>query len=283
MSVFICAISTEGRTPSAFALVEQSPAPGGGRPTYTVRDVGRFNDDDPLERLSDLLASGEELTGHTVIVASGGRPTASALGKTGFTTVPVEIGTGASRDGDAIPVAEQTLIDTFQAVYRNSILDTPGSLDHVSEAIHALYSAMSIDAGAGETPEAYADLGPEGEGADESDERQPGEHPRPAVIDQSGSETNVSTARVGGRDDNRDMLPMSDAEVESERSGLVDDRARVTDGGELGEPRDIALALALAVWYGEYTSDEVPMTDQAGSTQRARNIKRARQEAARSR
>jgi len=283
MPVFICAISTEGRDPAAYALLEQSAGPEGSSPTYTVRDVGRFDDEKPHERLADLLASGEEMTGRTVIVASGGRPTAAALAKSGFSCVPVEIGTGASRDGDTMSVAEQTLIDTFQAVYRNSIIDTPGALDHLSEAIHALYNAMSIDAGAGETPEAYDDLGPEGEGAD-AEERDPADHPNQAIIEQSGGAASISTARVGGRDNSRDMLQTSEADVDPERSGRVDDRARATgSGAELGEPRDIALALALAVWYGEKTADEIPTTDQAGQTQRARSIKRSRQEAARSR
>jgi hypothetical protein len=278
MSVFICAVSTEGRNPTAFSLLEQTPGPAGGRPTYTVRDIGRFGDNDPFSHLRDLLAGGEEMAGQTVIVASGGRPVMERFRDEGISTVPVELGGGASRDGDTLAVTEQTLVDTFQLVYRQSIVDSPGGLDHVSEAIHALYGAMSDDAGADDASESYADVDL-ASGAGEPDERQGGDV-SPTVVEQTGTAESASTARVGGRQEDRDMLAAGEPDVETP-AGRVDQRAASEDSVDLGDQRDVALALALAVWYGEYSATEVPTTNQAGMTPRARGVRRARQEAAR--
>ena len=45
---------------------------------------------------------------------------------------------------------------------------------------------------------------------------------------------------------------------------------------DLGEHRDLALALALTCWYGEHDASDVPMTDQADETARDARVRKKR-------
>jgi hypothetical protein len=270
MSTFLCAISTHKRIPVAFALLEQFPGVGDEKPSYSLRAIARLAEDDPLGDLRDRLAREEQMAGHTIVLAEGGRKVANALHEVGLSSVPVEVGSGgASRDGDTVVVTEQALADTFALVFRQSGFESLADSELASEAVRALYVAMSEDGGAEDGPDEYDEL-LDGE-ADDA--------PAAATIAQTGTAEAVSTARVGGEASSRDVRPMAEGEVGS--SGRDVAPAGNPQPVDLGESRDVAVALALAVWFGERSADELPVTDQAGATQRARSVRRARQRAAR--
>lgn len=281
MATFICAVSTDDREPVAYALVEQAEPTETTRASYVVRDLGRFGENDPADHLKSLLASEPQMVAHSVVVTTGGQPTADRFQKSGLSAVPVETGGGPSRDGDTISVVEQTLVDTFAAVNRRSSMEVPGTLDSGSEAISALYAAMSDDAGAENASEETEALAAR-QGGDADAEAPPEDGPSPDIVEQTGSASRLSTARIGGDQPRRgDADSLVTGEVMSERQGLVDDHSRSIEAVELGEHRDVSLALALAVWYGEYVADELPTTDQADEIPRTRRVRAARQEAAR--
>ncbi len=279
MASFICAVSTDGSAPAAFALVEQTPAADGGRPAYTVRLLDRFGDD-PVEELSDALAGQQQYAGHVTVVTTGGQPVADLFHDGGLSAVAVETRRGSNRDADTTPVSEQVLVDTFEAAYRHSAVEMPGSLDLGSAALAALYGAMGDDAGASEASDRMAALA-EAEATGEEVSPVPADGPKPAVVEQSGSEANVSTAVLGGDESDRTApnVPLTAPEGNS----LAQNPADRFESVDLGEDRDVALALALAVWYGEHSADALPTTDQADETARARQIRNARQKAARAR
>lgn len=270
MSAFICAVSTHKRNPVAFALLEQFPGVGDEKPSYALREIARLATEDPLADLRARLARDEQMAGHTIVLAEGGRPVAKALHDVGLSSVPVEVGAGgASRDGDTLRVTEQALADTFAIVFRQSGFEAMAESELASDAIRALYVAMSEDGGAEDGPDDYDEL------LDVEGDGQPGA----ATVAQSGSAEGTSTARVGGDAHDRDMRPMAEGDVATASRAVA--AAGATAEVDLGESRDVAVALGLAVWYGERAADEFPVTDQAGATQRARTVRRARQRGAR--
>lgn len=263
MATFICAVSTSSSgDPAAYALLEQTMEADMDRPLYVVRRLNRFGDGDPTEALKDLLAGQEHLTGRVTLVVTGGQPVADRFHAAGLSAVPVELGAGG-RYADAIPVAPQTVVDTFEAVYRRRRVEVEEGLERVSDALAALYPAMSEDAGAEDaSPEIEALAEEEATGVET--EAVPEDGPKPDVPERSGSASALGAARVGGDERREDTHPMSTAEEHPERRGLVEHRAGDAEASvELGEHRDIALALALACWYGEHVADELPVTDQA--------------------
>lgn len=277
MPHFICSISTDdSETPAAYALTEQAPARDGGRPSYHVRELGRFGDADPVEAIQDLLADEEQYAGNVTVVAMGGQAAADRFAGAGLSAVPVVV--DERGDENTLRTTEQTLVDTFAAVYRHSTVEMPNALSHASDVLAALYSAMSDDAGANEASPEMEALARE-ETTGEPTEPIPEDGPNPAVVAQSGGSTALSTARIGGDESDRDATVDEAATAPDRSRGLVDDR----NAGpiELGEMRDLALAVALGCWYGEHSADEPPLTDQADETARDARVRERRRRAAR--
>jgi hypothetical protein len=278
MPGYICAISTRGREPAAYALVEQAREHEARRPMYTIHDIGRFGEGSAIEQLQDLLAGDPVIPGRTVLVVQGGHRVAGGFHDAGMTAVPVETQPPGSRDGDTISVSEQTAIDTFEGMYRRTEVAVRGENELAARAIRALYLVMSDDAGADDIPDHLA-----AEIPDEVGPPPPEDDAKPDVIALSGRETSISTAIVADQEHPHDMLPLAVDEAEPRRRGLVDEGPNTTLEVDMGDDHDIAMALALAVWYGEYSADEVPVTDQAATSRRARDVRRNRRQAARGR
>lgn len=270
MPHFICSISTDASgDPAAYALTERVSRDD--RPSYHVRTLAHFADTDPVAVIQDLLADEEQYAGRVTIVAMGGQPAADRFAEAGLSAVPVVVGERA--DGDALRVTEQTLVDTFQAVYRHRTVEMPNEREEVSAVLSALYNAMSDDAGADEaSPEMEALAREETTGVET--ETVPEDGPKPDVPELSGSSAALSTAKIGGDAGDRTATVDQAATAPARRHGLEDD----SNAGpvELGEHRDLALALALSCWYGEYDADEVPMTDQADETARDARVRARR-------
>lgn len=286
MPNFICAVSTDASgNPAAYALVEQAPleTPSAQvRPSYVVRRLTRFDGDDPVEALKNLLAREDRLTGQVTLVVTGGQKVADRFHAGGISAVPVELGAG-SRYGDTIPVDEQTVVDTFEAAYRRRMVEVEDGIDHISDALAALYAAMSDEAGAEDASDEIEALAEEEATGDETT-IVPEDGPKPDVPEQSGDASALGAARVGGDERRQDTNPMTTAEDQPERRGIVEHRAGNAGAAvDLGEHRDVALALALACWYGEYAADELPATDQADEVGRVGRIRTKRQQAAQAR
>jgi hypothetical protein len=282
MPVFLCAVATDGKAPSAYALVEQNG--DGPERTYAVRELGRFGDRDPVAHLQDLLAASKQYVGRVSVITMGGQPLADRFHEGGLSAVAVQTEAPASRDADTLIVPEQQLVDTFAALYRDNAVDIPGSLDGASEALAAVYAAMGEDAGADEaTEEEEALVASEASGEDVKAPAQDG--PKPAVVEQSGGSAAVSTAQIGntagGHRSTKDAPFLVTDELGPQRQGRTEGGSQTFGPVELGNHRGEALALGLAVWYGEYSTTDLPMTDQADETGRARAIRQARQAAAR--
>ncbi len=273
MSQFICAVSTaaSSNTPVAYVLTEQDTRPGEDDPSYFIRDLGRFEANDPVETIQDLLADEEQYTGHVTVVVMGGQKVADRFSKAGLSAVPVQV--GGSGGDDTLRVTEQTLVDTFEAVYRHRTVEMPNEQDELSAVLAALYGAMSDDAGADEASPQMAALARE-ETTGIPTDTIPEDGPKPAVPELSGSAAPLSTAKIGGDAQDRTATIDEALTVPTRRHGLEDDR----NAGpvDLGEHRDLALALALSCWYGEYDSDEVPLTDQADETDRDARVRAKR-------
>lgn len=282
MSVFLCAVSTEKDRPTAYALFEQSDTEAGRH--YSLRDLGHFGDEDPVAHLQNRLAADEQMVGRVTVLTTGGQKAAETLHKGGLTAVAIETEAPRSRDGDTLAVTEQQLVDTFGALYRHTAIQMSGEFDGVSEALAALYVAMSDDAGADEASEEMEALA-ESELTGETVEAPAAEGPKADVVEQSGSAENTSTAQIGnttgGDRSTKDAKFFVPEELGPDRQGRADDRQSEYGRVELGEARATALALALGVWYGEFSTTDLPATDQAGETSRARQVRAARQAAAR--
>lgn len=273
MSQFICAVSTavSSDTPSAYVLTEQATRNGDEEPSYFIRALGRFDDNDSVEAIKDLLADEEQYAGRVTVVVMGGQKVADRFGEAGLSAVPVEVG-GTGGD-DTLRVTEQTLVDTFEAVYRHRTVEMPNEQEDVSALLSALYNAMSTDAGAGEaSPEMEALAREETTGI--PTDTIPEDGPKPDVPELSGSSAALSTAKIGGDASDRTATIDEAATAPTRRHGLEDD----SNAGpvELGEHRDLALALALSCWYGEYDTDDLPMTDQADETARDARVRSKR-------
>ncbi len=269
MAHFICAVSTDpSNTPAAYALAEQFRDGG-----YAVRSLGRLGEA-PVETLQDLLADEEQYAGHVTLVVMGGQKTADRFGEAGLSAVAVQLGGEAG--SDELSTTEQTLVDTFEAVYRHRNVEMPNESAEASAAVAALYAAMSDGAGADEASPQMAALA-EQETTGVPTSLPPADGPNPAVPELSGSSAPLSTAKIGGDEEDRTATIDEAMPPLTTRRGLVDDRN--AGPADLGADRDLALALALACWYGEYALDGLPMTDQADETERASRVrdKRRRQ------
>ncbi|MEP0547813.1 MAG: hypothetical protein ABJF88_12840 [Rhodothermales bacterium] len=273
MSQFICAVSTaaSSNTPAAYVLTEQATRNGDDQPGYYIRDVGHFGDDDPVETIQDLLADEEQYAGRVTVVVMGGQKMADRFGKVGLSAVPVEV--GGSGGDDTLRVTEQTLVDTFEAVYRHRTVEMPNEDEKLSAVLAALYGAMSDDAGATEASPQMEALARE-ETTGIPTETIPEDGPKPAVPELSGSSAAVGVAKIGGDADDRTATVAEAMTAPPRRHGLEDDSN--AGPASLGEHRDLALALALSCWYGEYDADELPMTDQADETARDARVREKR-------
>lgn len=272
MSQFICAVSTAtSNAPAAYVLTEQVTRNGADQPDYSIRDLGRFGESDPVETIQDLLADEEQYAGHVTVVVMGGQKMADRFGKGGLSAVPVTVGSGGN--DDTLRVTEQTLVDTFEAVYRHRTVEMPNEQEELSAVLAALYGAMSDDAGADEaSPEMEALAREETTGI--PTETIPDDGPKPAVPELSGSSAPLSTAKIGGDAEDRTATMAEAVMAPPRRHGLEDD----SNAGpvDLGEHRDLALALALSCWYGEFDTDDLPMTDQADETDRDARVREKR-------
>lgn len=257
MARFLCALHAPDATPRAFALVEQLPGTDG--PVYAVRDLRMLHGDDPARTIFDAVASEPQYAAQTTFVTTGGQRAADALHEHGPSAVAVTLTGDASGDADAMDVSAQVLVDTFQRLYRASAVDTPGSLDAVSQAVDALHRAADLDAAApGSDRDDSGDLDTEtGTLGSASYE---GDGPKPRVVEQSGSEKNVSTEII--------EAPITPDEATAAATDARERVARIasSSGGpapDLGEHEATAIALALACWYGEASRDDLPATDKA--------------------
>ena len=266
MARFFCAVHAPDATPRAFALVEQLP--GDGDPTYAVRDLRALSGDDPTQTLLDVVASEPQYAAQTTFVLTGGQAAVDALRERGPSGVAVTLPGDGSADADALDVPLQVLVDTFEWLYRTDAVDVPGDLDAGSGAVDALYSAADLDAAAPDS-----DRDPDGDVTGNESETLAGttvagSGPDAVTVEQSGSEANVSTERVEAP---VTMAEASAAAVDAERRvGRV---AADTNGPapDLGDHADVAVALALACWYGEASRDELPATDKLDEALAARN------------
>ncbi|MDT0630768.1 hypothetical protein RQM47_07285 [Rubrivirga sp. S365] len=267
MARFFCAVHAPDATPRAFALVEQLP--GDDAPTYAVRDLRRLSGDDPTQTVLDVVASEPQYAAQTTFVLTGGQRAVDALHERGPSGVAVNLLDGGSADADALDVPLQVLVDTFEWLYRTDAVDVPGRFDAASDAVDALYTSADLDAAAPDS-----DRDPDGDLTDDDESETlagtevEGDGPKPAVIEQSGGEADVSTEVI------RTPITMDDASaaaVDAERRvGRV---AASTNGPapDLGDHADVAIALALACWYGETSRDELPATDKLDEALAARN------------
>ncbi|HLA64441.1 MAG TPA: hypothetical protein VK610_08425 [Rhodothermales bacterium] len=246
MPRFICAVHTDGDTPRAYALVEQVDGAAGA--TYHVRRLHTLPDEGAADALTDALADEPQFTAATTVVATGGRRAAEALHARGPSVVPVALLDGKSGDGAALSVAEQVLVDTFEGLYRAGAVVVDGALDEGSAAVAALYRASDLEAAA-----------PDGDRDENGDLDVAPDGPAPDSVRQSSGEAALSTASVG-RDANTKALGAdpTDRPLRGRIAG-----ASGTAAPDLGAHRAVAVALALACWYGEYAADELPTTDQA--------------------
>ena len=274
MSQFICAVSTasSSNTPAAFVLTEQLTRNGDAEPDYAIRDIGRFGESDAVETIQDLLADEEQYAGHVTVVVMGGQKMADRFGKAGLSVVPVEVG-GSGGSNDTLRVTEQTLVDTFEAVYRHRTVEMPNEQEDLSAVLAALYGAMSDDAGADEASPQMAALARE-QTTGIPTETVPEDGPKPAVPELSGSSAAVGVAKIGGDEEDRTATVAEAMTGTAPQHGLEDSSNAGTV--ELGEHRDLALALALSCWYGEFDTDDVPMTDQADETDRDARVREKR-------
>ena len=266
MAQFIAAIHSTDATPRSIALVETEASASGA--TYTIRDVQVLGDD-PFDAINTMLASSPQYVANTVVVTTGGQRAADALHTHGPSAAAVTLrNDGTSADRDALDTSVQVLVDTFEMLYRAGAVSAPSPTDAASGAIHALYRGADLDNAA---PDGERDAD-----GDLDDEGTPSRSPSRERIEQSGTSAELSTETIkrpiGAREASAAAVEMN------ERTGRT-----AADTGEaapdLGENEAAALALALAIWYGETTADDLPLTDQADEV----NGRRDRRNAARSR
>lgn len=259
MAQFICAVHAPDATPRAFALVEQLP--GGAAPTYAVRDLRALSGDDPTQTVLDVLSSEPQYAGQTEFVVTGGQKAADALHDRGPSAAAVTLTGDTSGDSDAMDVPVQVLVDTFERLYRDGAVTVPGTLDAASGVIETLYTVADLDAAAADSDrDASGDLDDDGETDALSGASYSGDGPDPSVVEQSGSEANVSTETI--------EAPINTDEASAAAVEASERVARIASATgdpapDLGEHEATALALTLACWYGEATRDDLPATDKA--------------------
>ncbi|MDX1418587.1 MAG: hypothetical protein R3181_01355 [Rubricoccaceae bacterium] len=257
MASFIAAVHTRDGQPTALALVEQFP----GTPArYAVRRLHPLDGDDARQHVLNDLSDDREVVGHVTLVVTGGQAAADRFHDAGPSAIPVTLtGPGTPADADAISVPPQVLVDTFERVFRDGDVEIPGAFEHASRAVDALYTAADLDAAAPDRDDDEPTT--EAMSGDVYAERAD----TATTVEQSGSEANVSTGIVGDTRTSR-AVEMLARGIERTPRG----RIAAATGAEvdLGEHEDVALALALATWYGEYAADELPVTDQADEIKR---------------
>lgn len=262
MPRFVCAVHTEGGPPAAFALVEQLPGDAAG-PTYRVERLHTLAPDAGFGPVTDALAAEPQYAAQTTVVVTGGQRAADALRKVGPSAVAVTLIGDRSGDADALSASEGALVDTFEGLFRAGAVDVPGTLDEGSNAVAALYRAADLDAAAPD-----GDYDAEG---DVADERAVGilgiEGDDQALADGTGPAddrppADAATARAGGPINGRESTEMGTADLDRDRRGRIAAQTGAAPP-ELGEHRAVALALALACWYGEWSRDDLPTTDKA--------------------
>ncbi len=257
MARFLCAVHAPDATPRAYALVEIMA--DGPAPVYAVRDLRRVTGDDPIQTVLRAANSEKQYAGQTTVVTTGGQRAADAIHEAGPSAVAVHVGSG---DNDAHDVSAQVLIDTFERLYRAGAVEVPGTLDAATEAIDAIYGSADLEAAAPDSDrDADGDIDASEDGASTTmaGTSVPGSGPSPAVIEQSGSEANVSTEVIES--------PLSPDEASAAAVEARQNRGRIAASTgadvDLGDHEDVALALALACWYGEASRDSLPQTDKA--------------------
>ena len=255
MARFFCAVHAPDAAPRAYAIVEVLA--DADAPTYAVRDLRRIDGDDPLQSVLDAIGSEKKYAGQTTVIMSGGQAAVDALHERGPSGVAVTIGAG---DNDAHDVPAQVLVDTFERLYRDGAVEVPGTLDAATEAIDALYSAADLEAAAPDSDrDAEGDVDDDGASTTLSGEEVPGRGPSPTAVEQTGSEENVST-EVIDRPLTTDEISAAAADADEPRGRIASETGAEVD---LGDHEDVALALALACWYGEASRDGLPQTDKA--------------------
>ena len=259
MSSFLCALHAPSGTPTALALVERR---SGESPSYAVRALRTLSGDDPIRDLTSLLASEPQFVANATVVTTGGQAVADAIHERGPSAVAVSLLDGAAGVSDAHDVSTQTLVDTFERVYRAGDVEIDASLDLASAAANALHAAADLEAAAPDSdrqPDGDLAAGRDGETDALGGASYSGRGPDATVVEQSGSAESVSTETVES--------PISPAEATAAAVDAQTQAGRTATASaqtaDLGEHADIATALALAVWYGEASRDELPTTDKA--------------------
>ena len=259
MSSFLCALHAPSGTPTALALVERR---SGESPSYAVRALRTLSGDDPIRDLTSLLASEPQFVANATVVTTGGQAVADAIHERGPSAVAVSLLDGAAGVSDAHDVSTQTLVDTFERVYRAGDVEIDASLDLASAAANALHAAADLEAAAPDSdrqPDGDLAAGRDGETDALGGASYSGRGPDATVVEQSGSAESVSTETVES--------PISPAEATAAAVDAQTQAGRTATASaqtaDLGKHAGIATALALAVWYGEASRDELPTTDKA--------------------
>lgn len=258
MASFIAAVAARDAVPHALAIVEAIDTDAG--PTYVARELHRLGDA-PFDAINAALASEPQYVAQTVVVTTGGQPAADAIHAHGPSAVAVDLGNGA----DAMTPSAQVLVDTFTRLYRDGAVRVDGALDLGSAAVDALHQAADLANAAAQGDARLPDGTPVDPDRVQSMDAvaYEGDGPLHEDVELSGSAAPLSTERV--------EAPITPADA---TAAAVDAQTRVariaarTHGAEpeLGDDRDVALALALAVYYGEASRDELPVTDLADGT-----------------
>ena len=256
MPRFLAAAHAIDGRPRALALVEQMESSSG--PTYTVRELRRLGDD-PYAEINRLMASEPQYVGATQLVVSGGQEVADALHAQGPSAAVVSLEGGESTL-DAAAASAQVLVDTFEWLYRDGAVTVSGDLEHGSAAVDAMYRETDLTNAAADSDRGPDDnlLGGSVETLDGVSYR--GDGAAAAEIEQSGSEANASTERIE-RPITTAEASAAAADAETRVGRIAARRADATPS--LGDAEDVALALALAVWFGESLRDSLAVTDQA--------------------
>ena len=287
MARFLCAVHAPTAAPRAYALVELmsdgDEAQTAG-PSYVVRDLRSVavpegaEGDDPFQPILQAIASEPQYAAQTTFVVTGGQRAADALHEHGPSAAAVTLLGTSGPDTDAADVSLQVLVDTFERLYRDGAVTVPGSLDAASAAVDALYREADLEAAAaGSDRDAEGDL--DTGSTTLAGTTVPGDGPSPTVVEQSGSAANTSTERIESPLTTDEATAMAvDAEVRQSRVAA----ATGAPAPDLGEAEDVAVALALACWYGETTRDNLPQTDKADEALAARSRQQDRRNPQRS-
>ena len=277
MARFLCALhASSDAVPTAYALVElmsDGDEPSTDGPSYVVRDLRRLTGDDPTKEVLQTVASEPQYAAQTTFVTTGGQRAADALHEHGPSAAAVTLVGKDGPDTDAADVSLQVLVDTFERLYRDGAVTVPGSLDAASEAVDALYREADLEAAAPDSDrDASGDIDA-GASTTLAGTEVPGSGPKPTVVEQSGSAANTSTERVESPITADEATAMA---VDAERRQSRVAARTGAPAPDLGDARDVAVALALACWYGETTRDNLPQTDKADEALAARQKRQDR-------